>query len=68
MAVRTGRPLTQSDYTRCINTIVLLRMSTGLLETRRGFKYTYHRRNYASSCLPTRIVRRCTVRKIWNYV
>jgi len=30
VAVRyTGRPLTQSDYTRsCINTIVLLRMST----------------------------------------
>jgi len=35
----TGRPLTQSDYTRsCINTIVLLRMSTELLETCRGFK------------------------------
>jgi hypothetical protein len=35
------RPLTcfQSDYTRWrINTIVLLRMSTGLLETCRGFK------------------------------
>jgi len=30
----TGRPLTQSDYTRsCINTIVLLKMSTKLLET-----------------------------------
>jgi len=29
----------QSDYTRCcINTIVLLRMSTSLLETCRGFK------------------------------
>jgi len=35
----TGRPLTQSDYTRCcINTIVLLRMGTELLETCRGFK------------------------------
>ena len=29
--LHTGRPLTQSDYTRsCINTIVLLRMSTEL--------------------------------------
>jgi len=37
--LHTGRPLTQSDYTRsCINTIVLLRMSTELLETCRGFK------------------------------
>jgi len=35
----TGRPLTQSDYTRpCINTIVLLRMSRELLETCRRFK------------------------------
>jgi hypothetical protein len=35
----------QSDYTRCcINTVVLLRMSTELLETYRGFKETYHRR------------------------
>jgi len=35
----TGRPLTHSNYTRCcINTIVLLRMSTELLETCRGFK------------------------------
>jgi len=35
----TGRPLTQSDYTRsCINPIVLLRMSAELLETCRGFK------------------------------
>jgi len=34
-----GQPLTQSDYTRsCIHTIVLLRMSTQLLETCRGFK------------------------------
>jgi len=34
-----GRPLTQSDYTRsCINTIVLLKMSTKLLKTCRGFK------------------------------
>jgi len=34
-----GRPLTRSDYTRsCINTIVVLRMSTELLETGRGFK------------------------------
>jgi len=40
VAVRyTGRPLTQSDYTRsCIRTVALLRMSTGLLETCRGFK------------------------------
>jgi len=40
VAVRyTGRPLAQSDYTRyCINTIVLLKMCTGLLETCRGFK------------------------------
>jgi len=34
VAVRyTGRPLTQSDYTRsCINTVVLLKMITELLE------------------------------------
>jgi len=40
VAVRhAGRPLTQSDYTRCcIITIVLLRMSTMLLETYRLFK------------------------------
>jgi hypothetical protein len=37
--LHTGRPLTQSDYTRsCINTIVLLRISIDLLETCRGFK------------------------------
>jgi len=37
--LRTGRPLTQSDYTRsCVNTIVLLRMSTEMLEICRGFK------------------------------
>jgi len=36
--LHTGRPLTQSDYSRCcINTNVLLRMSTELLETCRGF-------------------------------
>ena len=35
----TGRPLTESDYTRCcINTIDLLMMSTCLLETCRGLK------------------------------
>ena len=35
----TGRPLTESDYTRCcINTIDLLMMSTCLLETQRGSK------------------------------
>jgi len=35
----TGRPLAQSDYTRCcINTIVLQRMSTEFLETCAGFK------------------------------
>jgi len=34
-----GRPLTRSDYTRsCINTVVLLKMSTELHETCRGFK------------------------------
>jgi len=39
MEMHTGRPLTHSDYTRsCIHTIVLLRMSTELLETCRGFK------------------------------
>jgi len=37
--LHTGRPLTQNDYTRsCIHTFVLLRMSTELLETCRGFK------------------------------
>ena len=37
--LHTGRPLAQSDYARsCINTVVLLRMSTKLLETCRGFK------------------------------
>ena len=31
MELHTGRPLTQSDYTRsCINSTVLLRMSTAL--------------------------------------
>jgi len=36
--LHTGRPLTQSDYTRSyIHTVVLLRMSTELLETYRGF-------------------------------
>jgi len=40
VAVRyIGRPLTQSDYTRrCIHKIVLLKMSTELLETCRGLK------------------------------
>jgi len=39
MNLHTGEPLTQIDYTRCcINTVVLLRMSTGLLETCRGFR------------------------------
>jgi len=53
------------DYTRsCINTVVLLRMSTELLETCRGFKCTCYRRNCVSSWLPTRIVQSCTVRKI----
>jgi len=60
----TGRPLTQSNYTRrCMNTIILLKMSTKLLETCRGFKETYYRRNCASSCSHTRIIRKCTVRK-----
>jgi len=67
VAVRyPGRPLTQSDYARSfIHTVVLLRMSTVLLETCTGFKQTYYRRNCASSWLPTRIIRRCTVRKIY---
>jgi len=35
--LHTGRPLTQINYNRsCIHTIVLLRMSTELLETCRG--------------------------------
>jgi hypothetical protein len=37
--LHTGRLLIQNDYTRgCINTVVLLRMSTDLLETCRRFK------------------------------
>ena len=37
--LHSGRPLTQSDYTRCcINTIDLLMMSTCFLETCRGLK------------------------------
>ena len=37
--LHTGRPLTESDYTRfCINIIDLLMMSTCLLETCRGLK------------------------------
>jgi len=40
--LHTGRPLTESDYTRyCINTIDLLMMSACLLETCRGLKKTY---------------------------
>jgi len=39
-------------------------MSTELLETGRGFKWTYYRRNCASSWSLTRNIRRCTVRKI----
>jgi len=67
--LHTGRPLTESDYIRsCIHTFALLRMSTQLLETCRGFKLTYHRRNSASSWLSTRIIRRCTVRKILYFV
>jgi hypothetical protein len=69
--LHTGRPLTQSDYTRsCINKIVLLRMSTVLLETCRGFKQTYHRTNCASSWSPNRIMRRCSQKNIKdeNYV
>jgi len=39
MSRATPCSLTQSDYTRsCVNTIVLLRMSTELLETGREFK------------------------------
>ena len=53
--LHTGRSLTQSNYTGSyINTIVLLRMSTELLETCRGFIQTYYRRNCASSWSPTR--------------
>jgi len=41
--LHTGRPLTESDYTRCcINTNDLLMMSMCLLETCRGLKYTYY--------------------------
>ena len=37
--LHTGRPLTQSDYTRsCIHTNVLIMMSTKVLETCREFK------------------------------
>jgi len=37
--LHTGRPLTLSNHTRsCINTIVVLKRSTELLETCRGFK------------------------------
>ena len=37
--LHTGRPLTESDYSRCcINTTDLLMMSTCLLETCRGLK------------------------------
>jgi len=37
--LHTGRPLTKSDYTgSCINTTILLRTSTELLEKCRGFK------------------------------
>ena len=51
VAVRYGRPRTQSDYnTRCINTIVLVRMSTGLLEICRGFFFFLWR------CNPTRVM------------
>ena len=37
--LHTGRPLTESDYTRCcINAVDLLMMSTYFLETYRGNK------------------------------
>ena len=37
--LHSGRPLTESDYTRCcINTIYLLTMNTCLFETCRGLK------------------------------
>jgi len=62
---RMGAPYIYDISHLRVNTIVLLRMSTWLLETCRGFKYTYHRRNCASSWLPTRIIQRCTVRKIY---
>ena len=39
----TGWPLTESNYTRCCtNTTDLLMMSTCLLETCRGLKWTYY--------------------------
>jgi len=44
--------------------VVLLRMSAELLETCRGFESTYYRRKCASSWLLTRIIWRCTIRKI----
>jgi len=41
--LHTGKPFTESDYTKCcINTTDLLTMSTCLLETCRGMKYTYY--------------------------
>jgi len=41
--LHTGQSVTESDYTRCcINTIDLLTMSTCLLETCRGLKWTYY--------------------------
>ena len=41
--LHTGRPFTESDYTRCcINTTDPLMMSTCLLETCRGLKWTYY--------------------------
>jgi len=68
--LHTGRPLTHSDYTRsCINTIVPLRMSTELLETCRGFNWTYYRRNCASSWSLTRISEgRFDYRYVWRRV
>jgi hypothetical protein len=49
----------------CINTFVLLKMSTEFLETCRGFKQIHYRRKCASSWSLTRITRKCTVKKIY---
>jgi len=60
---RMGAPYIYDISRLRVNTVVLLRLSTGLLETCTGFKQTYYRRNCASTWSPTRIIRRCMVRK-----
>ena len=66
LVLHTGQPQTQTKYTSCcINTIVLLRMSTELFETCRVFKQTHYKRNCASSWLPTKNSRQ-VFEKYWN--